>query len=66
MSVDPVTERKVEVSWTQRVTNGELLRRMKKSKELSTIIKERKTIYIGHIMRGDRFQLLRLIIEGKI
>ena len=39
---------------------------MKKQKELMPTIKERKTQYLGHIMRGQRYQILQLIIQGKI
>lgn len=56
----------LRISWVQRVTNEEVLRRMGKQKELLLTIKHRKTSYIGHVMRGDKYEFLRLIIEGKI
>lgn len=58
--------RVLRISWVQKVTNEEVLRRMGKQKELLLTIKQRKTRYIGHVMRGDRYEFLRLIIEGKI
>lgn len=58
--------RMLRVSWTQRVTNDEILIRMNKQRELMNTIKVRKTQYIGHVMRGERYELLRIIIEGKI
>ena len=56
----------LRISWTQRKTNEEVLRQMDKRKELLTTIQERKLQYIGHVMRGKRYEILRLIIEGKI
>lgn len=29
-------------------------------------IKERKTLYIGHLTRGGKYEIVRLIIEGNI
>lgn len=58
--------RMLRVSWMVRVTNEEVLRRMGKDKELLSTVKERKLKYVGHIMRGDRYEVLRLVIEGKI
>lgn len=58
--------RMLRISWVQKITNTEILAPMKKLKELMQIVKERKTRYIGHVMRGERYELLRLIIEGKI
>ncbi|KAF6217287.1 hypothetical protein GE061_001641 [Apolygus lucorum] len=77
-TLDPAMERKLvasemyiyrcilRISWMDRVTNVEVLRRVGKSVELLLTVKERKTQYNGHVMRGDRYELLRLIIEGKI
>lgn len=58
--------RLLRVSWTERKTNVEILNRMGKNKELLLTVKERKLQYIGHIMRGERYEILRLIIEGKV
>lgn len=57
--------RMLRISWVQRITNLEVLERMEKSKELMLIVKEKKTTYTGHIMRSERYELLRLIIDGK-
>ena len=56
----------LRISWTQKVTNIEVLRRMNKSKEILQTVKERKLQYLGQIMRGEIYEILRLIIEGKI
>lgn len=49
----------------EHVTNGEVLHRINKKKEISRI-KKRKLEYLGHIIREKRYELLWLIIEGKI
>ncbi|KAL6420467.1 hypothetical protein ACFW04_014455 [Cataglyphis niger] len=43
-----------------------MLRISWKQKELMITIKERKTNNIGHVLRGERYELLRLIIKSKI
>lgn len=50
----------------QRVTNEELLRRIGKRKKRLLTINQRKTSYIGYIMRRVKYEFLRLMIEGKI
>ena len=49
-----------------KITNNEVLIRMNKHKELVLAVKERKILYLGHVMRGERYEILRLIIEAKI
>ena len=39
---------------------------MGKGLELLNSIKTRKLQYFGHIMRGEKYRLLQLIIQGKI
>ncbi|KAL1446308.1 hypothetical protein WDU94_012325 [Cyamophila willieti] len=59
--------RMLRISWTEHVTNVEVLRQMKKSRELMNIIKTRKLNYLGHIMRNEsKYSLLQLIMQGKI
>ena len=58
--------RRLRVPWTDRVTNEEILRRVHTNRELLTTIKRRKAAYLGQISRHDRYQLLQLILEGKI
>ena len=55
-----------KISWTQHVTNKETLRRMKKETEILNTIKERKMSYFGHILRGDKYELMRLVVQGKV
>lgn len=58
--------RMLRISWTQHITNQAVLNTINRDQELLTTIKKRKTSYLGHIMRNDKYNLLRLIIEGKI
>lgn len=59
--------RMMRISWTEHITNEEVLRRMNKQKEIVNTIKIRKLQYLGHIMRNDsRYSLLQTIIQGKI
>jgi hypothetical protein len=53
-----------KVSWTDRVRNEEVLRRVKEERDILHTIKRRKANCIGHIWR--RNSLLKRTIEGKI
>lgn len=54
------------IPWTDRITNAEVLNRMRKECEIIDTIKKRKLQYLGHIMRGQKYTLLQLIVQGKI
>uniref|UniRef100_A0A8D8T8A4 Craniofacial development protein 2 n=1 Tax=Cacopsylla melanoneura TaxID=428564 RepID=A0A8D8T8A4_9HEMI len=57
----------LRLSWTHKVTNKEVLQRMKKEPEIINTVKKRKLQYLGHIMRNEhRYQLLQQILQGKI
>ena len=57
----------LRIPWTSYVPNVEILRRMKKQKEVLTTVKARKIQYLGHIMRNNnRYHLLQTILQGKI
>lgn len=56
----------IRVSWKEHETNMEIFDHMGKNKELILKIKERKLQNLGHIMRGERYEIIRMIIEGKI
>ena len=58
--------RMLKIAWTQKKTNTEVLREMGKECEMVNTIKMRKLQYLGHVMRGQRYEMLRLIIQGKI
>lgn len=57
--------RMLRISWIERKTNMEVLREMGKEYEVINTIKARKLQYLGHIMRGQRYEMLRLIMQGK-
>lgn len=56
----------LKIPWTARVTNEDVLKRIGKTRELLKAIKKRKTAYLGHVIRGDKYNILQLILEGKI
>lgn len=58
--------RMLRISWTLQITNQTLLNIM--NRELLTPVMKRKTSYLGllgHIMKNDKYNLLRLIINWK-
>ena len=61
-----IHRRMLRISWTDKISNTEVLRRANTQRELFTTIKLRKTSYFGHIMRGKKYVILQLVIEGKI
>jgi hypothetical protein len=56
--------RRMEISWTNRVRNEEVLYRVKEERNIVHTIKRRKANWIGHILR--RNCLLKHDIEGKL
>ena len=48
------------------MSNDEVLLRAGLERELLGIVKQRKTSYLGHILRGDRYSIPKLTIQGKI
>jgi hypothetical protein len=56
--------RRMEISWTDRVRNEEVLHIVKEERNILHTIKRRKANWIGHILR--RNCLLKHVIEGKI
>ena len=53
--------RKSEISWTDRVRSEEVSQRVKEERSIIHTIKERKTNWIGHILRSNC--LLKHVIE---
>ena len=53
-----------KISWTDRVRNEEVLRRVKEQRNIVHTVKERKDNWIGHILR--RNCLLKQSTERKI
>lgn len=58
--------RMLRISWVDKITNEEVLNRMKKDKELLYTIKKRKLEYFGHLMRGEKYEVIKVILQGKI
>ncbi|VEN34867.1 unnamed protein product [Callosobruchus maculatus] len=59
--------RMLRVSWVDHVRNENVLQRAGLGeRELFVVIRKRKIAYLGHIMRGECYHLLRLILQGKI
>ena len=54
----------MEISWTHRVRNEEVLHRVKEERNIIHTIKRRKANWVGHILR--RNCLLEHIIEGNM
>jgi hypothetical protein len=54
----------MEISWTDRVRNEEILRRVKEEMNILHTIKRKEANWIGHILR--RNCLLKNVIAGKV
>lgn len=61
-----IYRRLLKVSWCERISNTEILQRVNRERELLRTIKKRKTAYLGHIIRNEKYQVLQLIMKGKI
>ena len=59
-----VYRRVLTISWTDKITNEELLRRMGTDREIVRQFKIRKLQYLGHLIRHNSSQLQ--LIEGKM
>jgi hypothetical protein len=53
-----------KISWTDHVTNEEVLLRVKEQRNILYEISKRKANWIGHILRSNC--LLQQVIEGNI
>lgn len=58
--------RMLRIPWTAMQTNEAVLNRAGAVRELFQTIKIRKISYLGHVLRGDRYKILQLIMKGKI
>ena len=52
-----------KISYTERVTNEEVLRRIGEQRQLLNLIRNRNKNWIGHILRGDGID--NRVIEGR-
>lgn len=54
----------MKIRWTDRITNAEVINRMKTETEITNTIKIRKLIYFNHVMRyPQKYNILNLIIQ---
>ena len=58
--------RMLRISWTEKVTNEEVLRKVRCDKRLYNIIQTKKLKYFGHIIRQNGDTLPRTLIDGKV
>lgn len=56
----------LRIGWTKKVSNVKVLQRVARNRELLPTIKKRKVEYLGHVLRHERYQLLQLIMMGKV
>ena len=59
-----IWRRMERISWTEHVSNEEVLQRVEEERAIMATIKMRQKKWIGHILRGE--SLLRMIIEGRV
>lgn len=55
-----------KMSWPQHIRNTEMLRRIKKEEEIVNIENRRKMSYFGNISKNEKYELMRLFIQGKV
>ena len=53
-----------KISWTQKITNENVLKMAQTNVYIVPAVKKRKLIYFGHMVRRDNLQ--RLLLEGKV
>lgn len=58
--------RMLRISWMQKISNEKVLQRVGETRALLQTIKRKKVAYLGHVLRNDKYQLLQLIMMGKI
>ena len=59
-----IWRRMERISWTEKITNEEVLRRVEEKRSMVETIIRRKKNWMGHIMRGDG--LMKEVMEGKM
>ena len=59
-----IWHRMEKISWTENISNEEVLKLVEEERSLLTITRKRQRNWMGHIMRGDSLQ--REIIEGRM
>ena len=59
-----IWRRMEKISWTDKVTNEDVLKKVNESKNMLNVIRQRKRKWIGHLLRHDEF--LQEIFEGRM
>ena len=59
-----IWRRMEKISWTEKISNEEVLRRIGEKRELMSLIRTRTRKWIGHSIRGEG--LLKEVIEGRM
>ena len=55
---DVVLQKDVRLSWTKKVTNKEILKRVGKGRKLMKRMRKRQLEFLGHIMRKEKLENL--------
>src|SRR6188508_2225418 len=55
---------KICISYTEKLTHADVLRRIGEERQLLNLIRNRKKNWIGHILRGDG--IVKEVIEGRM
>jgi len=50
-----IHQRMLRVSWTDLLTNEEVLQRARRERQLLTTIKYPKSAYLGHVFSGEKY-----------
>ena len=58
--------RMLRISWTEKVTNEEVMKKVGCEKRLYSIIHTKKLKYFGHIIRQNGDTLHRTLLDGKV
>ena len=59
-----IWRRMEKISWSDGITNEEVLRRVGETQQLMGLIRSRKSEGIGHVMRGEG--ILKEVMEGRM
>ena len=57
-------KRMLEISYTDHITNEEVLRRTNSKRELKELILKMKLKYFGHVVRAEKLQ--RHLMDGRV
>ena len=61
-----IYRRMLKISYQQHISNEDILVGLNVRPQLMKMIKERKCRYFGHIVRGERYEYQRLLLEGTV